>query len=107
MSNVNINKTTQVLFDNINNAFKLSCHIRSKTLSPKNTTKPWISGEICANIKKRQYDYALVKQNKICPFNSMHDLKILSQIKLGMQKYTIFPVSLNNLKEIVKTIGNK
>ena len=36
-----------------------------KTLSAKNTTKPWISGEICANIKKRQNYYSLVRQNKM------------------------------------------
>ena len=55
----------QLLFDRINNAFKLCCPIRTKTLSPKNTTKPWISGEICANIKKRQDYYSLVRQNKM------------------------------------------
>ena len=51
VSNVNINEATQLIFDRINNAFK-SCPIRTKTLSAKNTTKPWISGKICANIKK-------------------------------------------------------
>ena len=54
INNDNINEAKQFLFDIINNAFKLCCPIRTKTLSPKNTTKPWISGEICANIKKRQ-----------------------------------------------------
>ena len=61
----NINEATQLLFDRTNNAFKLSCPIRTKTLSPKNTTKPWISGEICANIKKRHNYYSLVRQNKM------------------------------------------
>ena len=50
INNDNINEATQLLFDGINNAFKLCCPIRTKTLSPKNTTKPWISGEICANM---------------------------------------------------------
>ena len=72
--NNNINKATQHLFDRFNNAFKLCCSIQTKTLSPKNTTKPWISREICANIKKRQNYYSLVRQNK------------MSQIKLGKQK---------------------
>ena len=54
INNDNNNEATQLLFDKINNSFKLCCSIRTKTLSPKNTTKPWISGEICANIKKRQ-----------------------------------------------------
>ena len=36
-----------------------------RPLSPKNTTKPWISGEICANSKKRQNCYLLVRQNKM------------------------------------------
>ena len=43
---------------------------------------PWISGEICANIKKRQNYYSLLDKIK-CPINSTHDLEILSQIKLG------------------------
>ena len=65
ISNVNINKATQLLFDRINNAFKLCCPIRTKILSPKNTNKPWISGEICENNKKRQKYYSLVRQNKM------------------------------------------
>ena len=65
INNANINEATQLLLDRINNAFKLCCPIRTKTLSPKNTTKPWISGEICANIKKRQNYYSLVRQNKM------------------------------------------
>ena len=56
----NINEATRLLFDRINNAFKLCCPIRTKTLSPKNTTEPWISGEICADIKKRQNYYSFV-----------------------------------------------
>ena len=40
ISNDNINEATPLLFDGINNAFKPSCPIRTKTLSPKNTTKP-------------------------------------------------------------------
>ena len=63
INNININEVTQLLFDGINKAFKLCCPIRTNTLSPKNTTKPWIPGEICANIKKRQNHYSLVKQN--------------------------------------------
>ena len=40
ISNVNINETMQLLFDRINNDFKLRCPIQTKTISPKNTTKP-------------------------------------------------------------------
>ena len=62
INNDNINEATQLLFDRINNAFKLCCPIeQSFTLSPKNTTKSWISGEMCANIKKRQNYYSLVR----------------------------------------------
>ena len=53
------------LIELINNAFKLCCPIRTKTVPPKITTKPWISCEICANIKKRQNYYSLVRQNKM------------------------------------------
>ena len=55
----------QPFFDRINIAFKLCGPIRTKTLSAKNTTKPWISGEIYANIKKMQNYYSLVRQNKM------------------------------------------
>ena len=65
INNDNINEATQFSFDRINNDFRLSCPIRTKTLSPKNTTKPWISAEICANIKKQQNYYSLVRQNKM------------------------------------------
>ena len=46
---------------------------KKKTYLLKNTTKPWISGEIWANVKAK---------------NIIHffDLEILSQIKLGKQK---------------------
>ena len=40
ISIVNINEDTQLLFDRIDNAFKLFCPIRTKTLSPKNKNKP-------------------------------------------------------------------
>ena len=65
ISIVNINAVTPLLFDIINNAFKLCCPIRTKTLSTKNKNKPYISGDICANIKKRQNYYSLVRQNKM------------------------------------------
>ena len=67
ISNVNINGATQLLFDRINTAFKLTCPIQTKTLSPKNTTKQLIPGEIkfCTNMKKRQINYSLVRQNKM------------------------------------------
>ena len=68
INNDNINEATQLLFHRINNAFKSCCPIRTKTLSPKNKYKPWISGEICANIKKRQNYYSLVTKRK-CPIN--------------------------------------
>ena len=42
-----------------------------------------------------------------CPINSTHDLEILSQIKLGKQKYCILIANLNNLREIVKALGSK
>ena len=54
INNDNISEVTQLLFDKTNNTIKLCCPIRTKTLSPKNTTKRWISGEISVNIKKRQ-----------------------------------------------------
>ena len=65
INNDNINEATQLLFERINNAFKLFCPIRKKTVSPKNTTKPWISDKICENIKKRQNFYSIVRQNKM------------------------------------------
>ena len=106
INNINFNKATQLLFDRINNGFKLCCRIRTKTLSPKNTSKPWISGEICANIKNGKTIIHLLDKIK-CLINSTHDLEILSQIKLGKQKLIIFPANLNNLREIVKALVSK
>ena len=66
ISNVNIYEGSQLLCDRIKNALELSCSILTKTLSPKNIIKPWISGEICANInQKRPNYYSLVRQNKM------------------------------------------
>ena len=65
ISNVDINEARQFLLARINNEFKLICPIQTKTLSPKNTTKPWIYGEICAYCKKKQNYYSLVRQNKM------------------------------------------
>ena len=42
-----------------------------------------------------------------CPINSTNYLEILSQIKLGKQKYIIFPANFNNLREIEKALGSK
>ena len=83
-----INEASQLLFDRINNAFQLCCPILTKTLSPKNTTKPWISGEICANIKKRQNYYSLVRQNKMShQFYSRFRNFVTNQIGQGKINY--------------------
>ena len=65
INNHTINEAMHLYLNRINNAFKLCFPIRTKILSLKNTTKPWISCDICANIKKRQNYYSLVRQNKI------------------------------------------
>ena len=36
LSSLNITEAIQILFDRINNTFKLSCLIRTNTVSPKN-----------------------------------------------------------------------
>ena len=95
----NINEAMQLLFDRINNAFKLCCPIRTKTVPPKNTTKPCISGEVYANIKKKgKTTIHLLDKTKL-PFNSTHDLEILSQIKLAKQKSSILSTNFNNIYE--------
>ena len=48
----------------VDNAYKLCCPIKSKTLSNKDLKKPWISREIISNIKNRQHYFALYCQNK-------------------------------------------
>ena len=42
-----------------------------------------------------------------CPINSTHDLEILSQIKLASKNKLFLPANFNNLREIVKALGNK
>ena len=38
INNDNINEATQLLYDKINNAFKLCCPVQTNTLSSENTT---------------------------------------------------------------------
>ena len=84
ISNVNIYEVTKLLFGRINNAFKLSCDIRTTILSPKHTIKPCISMEICANIKKRPNYCSLVRQNKISiQFYSRFRNFVTNQIRLA------------------------
>ena len=80
ISNVNINVATKLLFDRINNAFKLCCPIRTKTLSPKNTTNHGFQERLVQISRKGKTIIHLLDKIR-CPINSMHDLKILSQIK--------------------------
>ena len=88
INNDNINEATQLLFDRINNYFNLCCPIRTKTVSPKNTTKPWISREICANIKKWQNYYSLVRQNKMShQFYSQFRNFVTNQIRQAKINY--------------------
>ena len=62
--------------------------IRTKTVSPKNTTKQWISCEICANIKKLQNYYSLVRQNKMShQFYSRFRNFVTNQIRQAIINY--------------------
>ena len=99
ISNVNINEATQLLFDRINNSFKLCC---PKILSLKHATKPWISGEICVNIKKRQNYYSLVRQNKMShQFYARFRNFLTNQIK--QPKINYFARKFQQLKEDLKS----
>ena len=60
----------------------------NKDLSPKNTTKPLISVKICANIKKRQNYYSLVRQNKMShQFYSRFRNVVTNQIRQAKINY--------------------
>ena len=73
----NINEATRLLFDRINNAFKLCCPIRTKTLSPKNITNHGFQVrfvQISRNGKTIIHLFDKIK----CPINSTQDLDIMS-----------------------------
>ena len=107
ISNANFNEATQPLFDRINNAFKLCCPIRTKTLSHKIATKPWISGEICADIKKRQNYYSLVRQNKMShQFNARFRNFVTSQIRQAKINYFACKFQQFNCKSTWKQINS-
>ena len=73
---------------------------------PKNTTKPWVSCEICANIKKMQNCYSLVRQNKLShQFCARFRNFVTNQIRQAKINY--FAENFNSLKEIVKALGSK
>ena len=80
--------------------------LNKNLISYKSTVKPWISGDICATIKKRQNYYSLVGQNKM-PFNSFNYFKNFATNQIRQANINYFAKSLNNLREIVKALGNK
>ena len=81
----------------VDNTYKLCCPIKSKTLSNKDLKKPWSSGEIISNIKKRQHYFALYCQNKI---PKKFYTQILSSGKLDDQRRIIMNINSMLQKEI-------
>lgn len=60
-----IDEAVIMLFNSINECYKVCCPIRVKTISPKDFRKPWITNEVKANVKRRQNYFILYRQNKI------------------------------------------
>ena len=86
ISNDNINnEATQLLFDRINNAFKLCCHIRTRPYLLKIQLNHEFQVRFVQISRKDKTIIHLLDKIK-CPIKSTHDLEILTQIKLGKQK---------------------
>lgn len=62
--------------------------IKSFTVSPKNFLKPWITGRVLADIRKRQSYYLLHKQGKLSDtFYNRFRNKVTNQIRVSERTY--------------------
>jgi len=73
-----------VIFREFNNC----CPIKSKTVSHKNLTKPWISEDIRNYIRKKEAYFILLKQNKLpIHFYRRYRNFVTNQIRNAKKKY--------------------
>ena len=93
----------------IDHEYKSCFPLISKTISYKNTIKPWISKEIISLIKKRHHYYTLFRKN-IVTKNEYIDYRnfVTNRIKFAKKKYfeKKFNDVKNNIKETWKIINN-
>ena len=73
ISNVNINEATQLDFDRVHIAFKLSCPIQIKAYLLNIHFNHKLHGRLVQISRKGKTIIHLLDRLK-CPFNSMHDL---------------------------------
>ena len=78
----------------------------NKTLSYKYTAKPWISEQICVNIKKTQNYYSLVRQTKmLIQFYARFRHFVTNQIRHEKKSYK-FEQFMGDCKNTWKQINN-
>lgn len=90
------------LTDVIDDAFKMSCPIKTKNISYKNFIKPWISNEIVKLIKKRQNYYILYRKNVISKKTySNYRNFVTNEIRKVKKKYYVekFNAVKNDIKK--------
>lgn len=97
------------IINTINLAYDQCCPIRTKTLSNKSQSKPWITNVIVQNIKKRQAYFSLYHQNKI-PKNLYVRFRnfVTYQIRHSRKQYfsNKFNEYKNNIRKTWQTIND-
>ena len=90
LSENDINKSITEFQNTLLYYYNLNCPIKSKTISPKNDSKPWIDQSIKNQIKTRQNYYLLWKHGKMSKseFSSFRNF-VTNSIRLRKKNYFI------------------
>ena len=104
-----INQSIEVLHNKILEKLNETCPIITKTISPKDKIKPWITPEIKSMIKHKQFLYRLKLLNSVTPqvFNRFKNYVTL-RIRRAKLDYNrnLFEGLKNNIKKTWQTINN-
>ena len=87
--------------DIIDDAYKQCCPVKIKTISYKDFTKPWISEEIIASIKKRQKFFLLYRQKKISKKTYTNYRNMVTD-KIRIAKKVYYEEKFNSVKKDIK-----
>ena len=113
MSKTDVNDALITLHNKILDCYNVSCPIKTKTVSVKDQTKPWINATIKHNILKRQNNYRLYKRNLMSEreYKSFRNL-VNNQIRTAKRQYyeKLFWDNKQNIKKtwsIVNSVLHK
>jgi hypothetical protein len=98
----NIDNALLNLTDMINYAYNHCCPLVTRTVTPKNKQKPWITRDVSVNIKKRHAYLVLLHEGKITSaVNNMFRNYVTNQIKFSNKNYyaLIFSLFKNDIKK--------